>query len=96
VVTRVEWTRLDGGDVEAVVAMFVNRKHVNSVRITPSKGDGGVDILDRKQGPGGGDPVYQVKRYAEPLSARQKAEVEKSLQALTHDPRWSGLNVTVW
>jgi len=36
-VTRVEWTRLDGSDVEAVVSMFVNREHVNSVRITPSK-----------------------------------------------------------
>ena len=95
-VTRVEWTRLDGGDVEAVVAMFVNREHVNSVRITPSKGDGGVDILDRKAGPDGGDAVYQVKRYTGPLSARQKAEVEKSLQTLVRDPRWSGLNVTVW
>lgn len=76
--------------------MFVNREHVNSVRITPSKGDGGVDILDRKAGPDGGDAVYQVKRYTEPLSARQKAEVEKSLRTLMRDPRWSGLNVTVW
>jgi hypothetical protein len=95
-VTRVEWTRLDGGDVEAVVAMFVNREHVDSVRITPSRGDGGVDILDRNAGPRGGDAVYQVKRYTEPLSARQKAEVVKSLQALMDDPRWSGLNVTAW
>lgn len=95
-VTRVEWTRLDGGDVEAVVAMFVNREHVNSVRITPSRGDGGVDILDREAGPDGGDAVYQVKRYTEPLSARQRSEVEKSLQALVRDPRWSGLRVTAW
>jgi hypothetical protein len=94
--TRVEWTRLDGADVEAVVAMFVNREHVNSVRITPSRGDGGVDILDRQAGPHGGDAVYQVKRYTGALTARQKAEVEKSLQALASDPRWSGLNVTAW
>lgn len=94
--TRVEWTRLDGADVEAVVAMFVNREHVNSVRITPSRGDGGVDILDRQAGPDGGDAVYQVKRYTEALTARQKAEVAKSLQTLASDPRWSGLNVTAW
>lgn len=94
--TRVEWTRLDGSDVEAVVSMFVNREHVNSVRITPSKGDGGVDILDRQAGPDGGDAVYQVKRYTGPLSARQKAEVGTSLATLARDRRWSGLNVTVW
>lgn len=41
--TRVEWTRLQGNDAEAV-AMFVNREHSNSVRMTPSRGDGGVDI----------------------------------------------------
>ena len=96
VVTRVEWTLLGGEEVEAVVAMFVNREHVDSVRITPSKGDGGVDILDRRAGPRDGDAVYQVKRYTEALSAKQKAEVEKSLRALARDPRWSGLNVTVW
>jgi len=94
--TRVEWTLLDGGAVEAVVAMFVNREQVNSVRITPSRGDGGVDILDRAAGPGGGDAVYQVKRYTEALTAKQKSEVEKSLRALERDPRWAGLNVTVW
>lgn len=94
--TRVEWTRLTGDDVEAVVAMFVNREHVNSVRITPSRGDGGVDILDRRAGPNGGDAVYQVKRYTEALTPRQKTEVEKSLQTLATDPRWSELNVTAW
>jgi hypothetical protein len=41
--------------------MFVNRGHPNSTRITPSKGDGGVDILDLGAGPGGSDMVYQVK-----------------------------------
>jgi len=88
--TRVEWTLLDGGAVEAVVAMFVNREQVNSVRITPSRGDGGVDILDRAAGPGGGDAAYQVKRYTEALTAKQKSEVEKSLRTLERDPRWAG------
>ncbi|MDF9878820.1 hypothetical protein [Cellulosimicrobium cellulans] len=45
--SRVEWTRLEGNDVEAVVSMFVNRERPRSVQITPSQGDGGVDILDR-------------------------------------------------
>jgi len=94
--TRVEWTRLNGHEVEAVVAMFVNREHVDSVRITPSKGDGGVDILDRGAAPNGADVVYQVKSYTEAFSAKQKAKVEKSLRTLMQDPRWAELNVKVW
>ena len=96
VMTRVEWTRLDGDDVEAVVAMLVNREHPNSVRITPSRGDGGVDILDRRAAADGTDVVYQVKRYTGPLSSRQMDEVEKSLRRLMEDPRWAQLNVSTW
>lgn len=65
--SRVEWTRFSGEDVEATVAMLINIEHPDSVRIKPSKGDGGVDILDRTAGPDGTDVVYQVKRYTAPL-----------------------------
>ncbi|WP_020578325.1 hypothetical protein [Actinopolymorpha alba] len=95
--TLIEWTRLAGGPVEAVVAMFINREHPNSHRITPSKGDGGVDILDPRGGPDGTDVVYQVKRYTDDrLSARQKAEIEDSLSRLMEDPRWARLDVREW
>ena len=85
--SRVEWTRTDGNDVEAVVAMCVNRLRPNSTRITPSRGDGGVDILDRDTPIG--DVVIQVKRYDEPLDSTQKREVEASLLRVLTDPRWS-------
>jgi hypothetical protein len=91
----VEWTRLSGEDVEAVVALFVNRERPKSVRITPSRGDGGVDILDRDVA-GGGDEVFQVKRYTGPLGARERKEVEKSLERLLTDERWAGLSVSCW
>ncbi|GLZ00783.1 hypothetical protein [Actinoplanes sp. NBRC 103695] len=93
---RVEWTRLEGNDVEAVVAMFVNRERPNSVRISTSRGDGGIDILERGAGPAGGDDVHQVKCYCGPLTARQKEEVKKSLARLTTDPRWKSLKVERW
>lgn len=92
----VEWTRLEGGQVEAVVAMFVNRERPDSVRISPSRGDGGVDILDRRAGPDGSDVVYQVKRFTGPLSSRQKGEVAKSLETLLDDKRWVDLAVGEW
>jgi hypothetical protein len=97
---RVAWERYEGNDVEAVVAMMVNREHPNSVRITPSRGDGGVDILDRRTATDGGDVVYQVKRYTRPLTAAQKAEVSDSLERVfdpeKRDSRWQDLRVTEW
>lgn len=103
--SRVEWTRLEGNDVEAVVAMFINREHPNSTRITPSKGDGGIDILDRNVNGSSNDVVYQVKRYTGPLTTGQKNEIEGSLKRLMgpksddevkKDPRWGDLNVQKW
>lgn len=100
VVERVPWVRYDGDDIEAVVAMMLNRERPNSVRIAASQGDGGVDILDRRAGPDGGDVVYQVKRFAErkDLTASDKAKIADSLKKILDpqvgDPRWSNLNVT--
>ena len=91
--TRIAWERYEGNDIEAVVAMLINREHPNSVRITPSRGDGGVDILDRGAAADGGDVVYQVKRYTKPLSANQQDRVEESWSRLQSDPRWEALNV---
>jgi hypothetical protein len=76
--------------------MLINREHPNSVRITPSKGDGGVDILDRGASANGGDIVYQVKRYTRPLSTTQKDNIEESWTRLQSDPRWATLNVQEW
>jgi hypothetical protein len=95
-VSRIEWTRLAGDDVEAVVAMFVNRDRPNSLRITPSRGDGGVDILDRAGASDGRDSVHQVKRYASPLGKKEKGEIAKSLDRLFKDPRWKQLDVSEW
>jgi hypothetical protein len=85
--SRIAWSRYEGNDVEAVVAMFINRERPNSVRITPSVGDGGVDILDRGGASDGSDLVFQVKRYTSPLKKKQKDEIEESLDRLLSDPR---------
>ena len=42
---RVEWTRHEGDDIEAVVGMFICSDLPNAVRVRPSQGDGGVDIF---------------------------------------------------
>ena len=94
--TRLAWERYEGNDVEAVVAMLVNLERPNSVRITPSRGDGGVDILERGASENGGDVVYQVKRYTQPLAASQRDNVEESWTRLKTDPRWAALDVREW
>lgn len=76
--------------------MLLKRDRPTTTRITPSVGDGGVDILDKGAAPDGGDVVYQVKRYTGPLASGQRARVEKSLERLSADPRWQHLNVTQW
>lgn len=97
---RIEWGRYGGDDVESVIAMMLNREHPDSVRIRPSQGDGGVDVLDRGAAPDGGDVVYQVKRYAGPLDANKRNNVRHSLESVLHptkrDARWAALNVTQW
>lgn len=94
--SRVEWSRYEGNDIEAVVAMFVNRERPRSTRITPSRGDGGVDILDRNADGNGNDVVYQVKRHTDALTSQQMHRVKASLAKLKEDPRWTTLNVQEW
>lgn len=57
---RVEWSRLSGEEVEAVVAILLCREHPTAVRVKPSRGDGGIDVWV----PGDGSAiVYQIKGY---------------------------------
>lgn len=91
--TRVEWSRLAGDDVEAAVAMFLSCDFPHAQRITPSRGDAGVDVLvvqeDRTA-------VYQVKSFAGPFTSSQKRKVKESMEALTVDPRVADLRVDEW
>ncbi|MFI7643177.1 hypothetical protein [Nonomuraea sp. NPDC049400] len=73
--TPVNWERLPGETVEEFVAAMLLLRNPHGNRITPSRGDRGVDI--RIAGPDGFD-IYQVKRFCRPLTARQVADVEES------------------
>lgn len=92
----IEWSRLEGGQVEDVVALLINREFPKSIRITPSRGDGGVDILLPQGEDQNGHVVFQVKKFSGPLTNGQKNQVSDSLSALASDKRWGDLNVTEW
>lgn len=91
--TRVEWSRLAGDDVEATVAMFLSGVWPHAQRISPSRGDAGIDVLVSD---GSRSVVHQVKSFTGPLTASQKRQVEKSMRALVTDPRVSNLKVDEW
>lgn len=89
---RVPWSEYSGEDIERAVAMFIAMEHPTAVRITPSRGDGGVDILNR----GERTVVYQVKGFHNALTSGQQKQVEESIDRLSSDPRWAELTVDEW
>lgn len=91
--SRVEWSRLSGDEVEAVVAMFISAQFPHAERVTPSQGDGGIDVLVKDATM---TRVYQVKKFAAPLTDNQKGQVEKSVDRLVTDPRVADLEVDEW
>ncbi len=91
--TRVEWTRQSGEDIEAVIAMFISAEFPNAERITPSQGDGGIDVMVRRAD---GTQVYQVKKFTGALTASHKRQIRRSVERLATDPRLSGLTFCEW
>jgi hypothetical protein len=67
--TVVPWANLDAHTVEALVGHLLARRHPDSVRLKPGRGDGGIDVfvpLGGKQA-----DVYQVKHFAGPINWSQ-------------------------
>lgn len=80
--TEVNWEVRSGDEVEKIAAALILLDNPSGNRITPSRGDKGIDI--RVDTPHGAD-IYQVKRYARPLTAKQIGEVERSWQTFVRD-----------
>ena len=74
--SRIEWSRYGGDDIESVVSMFLCRDIPNAFRIRPSQGDGGIDVCVPVS-PGRVE-IYQVKKFAHNLTDGQKAQIVKS------------------
>jgi hypothetical protein len=72
---KVNWEVEPGETVEEFVAALLLLKHPRGNRVTPSRGDRGVDI--RVWNPDGYD-IYQVKRYPKRLTAKQAKDIEES------------------
>jgi len=91
---RIEWTRLEPGDVEHVIAMLLCRENPSAQRVRPSRGDGGIDIFVPDSH--GGIIVYQVKAFSSNLTSGQKRQISASLDELVETSRARGVPVSAW
>lgn len=67
---RIPWTRYSGEDVESVLATFISLEERDAIKIRPSRGDGGIDLivyLDVET-----VDIYQIKKFAENLKTARK------------------------
>ena len=78
-----------------MAAILLCRENPAAVRVRPSRGDGGIDILvpldsaDRVA-------VYQVKSFTSNLTRGQKAQAERSFRRLMDYAAVRGLRVAEW
>lgn len=74
--TKVNWERSSGEQVEEYVAALLLLRNPDGNRITPSRGDGGVDVQIPVES--GGYEFYQIKRFSTALKGAQKRQIKKS------------------
>ncbi|RDH13850.1 hypothetical protein DVB88_00300 [Tsukamurella pulmonis] len=89
-----EWTRLSGDDVEALISMFVCRENPQTYRVRPSSGDGGVDVCVPLGD--GHVEIYQVKRFAANLGSGEKQQIVKSHKRIHEYAKERGWTVDTW
>ena len=91
---RMPWTRYSGEDVESVLATFISLEEQDAIKIRPSRGDGGIDLivyLDAET-----VDVYQIKKFAENLKSSQKAQIENSWQELSASTAELNVKINSW
>lgn len=91
---RIPWTRYSGEDVESVLATFISLEERNAIKIRPSWGDGGIDLivyLDAET-----VDIYQIKKFAENLKNSQKAQIENSWQELSATTAVLHVKINSW
>lgn len=93
IMVRLEWSRYSGDDIEAAVAMFLSAQFPQAERITPSQGDGGIDVLVKSEGR---TRIYQVKKFSSPLTSSQRTQIKESVDRVVSDPRVTDLEIDEW
>jgi hypothetical protein len=86
-VTIVPWTVLEPGQTENIVGVLLGRELPRSVHLRPSRGDGGIDVLDTLED--GRSDVYQIKYFATALTDSRKEQIRQSVRRIVGNPQVS-------
>lgn len=76
----VAWTVLGGDLAETVLSNLLYNEHTNAVRIRPSQGDLGIDVLVPVDATGEPFDVYQLKKFADNLEDSEKRQIKGSFR----------------
>jgi hypothetical protein len=79
--SRIAWSTLSGNDVESLVAIMLYNKYPRAVRIRPSQGDYGIDLIIPNDTDPDGQDVWQVKKFATNLTKSQKSQIDESFKS---------------
>jgi hypothetical protein len=77
---QVEWSELDPGQAETLLAVLLYSEHPKATRVRTSRGDYGIDVLVPNDSAPRTFDVYQIKYFHQTLTASQKGQVEKSFR----------------
>lgn len=78
----VPWSELEPDQAETLLAVLLYNEHRRAVRVRPSRGDYGIDVLNPNPTAPETFDVYQIKYFHGTLTASQKGQVEKSFRRL--------------
>lgn len=90
----IAWETYSGEDVERAIATYICLEHPTAIRVRPSQGDGGIDVIKAIN-----DTdiiVYQIKKFATNLTSSQKAQVKKSWESILEHANEKNLNLREW
>jgi len=76
----VPWSELEPDQAETLLAVLLYNEHHRAVRVRPSRGDYGIDVLNPNPTAPETLDVYQIKYFHGTLTASQKGQVEKSFR----------------
>ncbi|WP_158682431.1 hypothetical protein [Nocardia cyriacigeorgica] len=93
----VPWSTLAGEVVETVVSNLLYNEHPRAIRVRPSQGDYGIDLMVPRPLDGGEIwDIYQVKKFAVNLTDSQKTQIEKSFRRIMYALVRKGIPVGDW
>lgn len=89
----VPWVTLEPTQTETIIAVMLCRLNPSAVRIRPSQGDGGIDVIQITPD---GWIVDQIKYFAETLDDSQKKQIVKSFGKVRAFAAQQGASIAEW